>query len=136
MYPNYLQCCNFDHEIVLGNPRYRATLDAKLPDNYFDNPRNITVSGKQGLSSSVSLPAPTIAASQATSQPAMRQQAAKLHQYSHSLQIPSVMAPTPTPTPQQLISMMDTAKAKPGSLAKTPQQELENYSAQVPLQPP
>jgi len=39
LYPNYLTSCNYDQDVILGNPRYRTTLDLKLPNDYFDDPR-------------------------------------------------------------------------------------------------
>ena len=39
LYPNYLTNCNYDCEVIIGNPKYRAALDSKLPNDYFDNPR-------------------------------------------------------------------------------------------------
>jgi hypothetical protein len=39
LYPNYLTSCNYEYEVIVGNPRYRSTLDQKLPVDYFDNPR-------------------------------------------------------------------------------------------------
>ena len=42
LYSNYLTNCNYEHELIVGNPQYRLSLDSKLPDNYFDNPRTVT----------------------------------------------------------------------------------------------
>ena len=49
LYSNYLTNCNYEHELIMGNPQYRLSLDSKLPDTYFDNPRTITQMGSQGI---------------------------------------------------------------------------------------
>ena len=41
IFPNYLQMCNSDYLITLGNPQYRQSLHRRLPIDYFDNPRII-----------------------------------------------------------------------------------------------
>ena len=45
LYPNYLAAVSSgaatDFEVILGNPKYRAVLDKKLPYDYFDNPRTL-----------------------------------------------------------------------------------------------
>ena len=37
-YPNYLTNCNYDCEVIIGNPKYRQALDSKLANDYFNNP--------------------------------------------------------------------------------------------------
>jgi len=41
MYPNYLSSCHYNCEVIVGNPKYRAVLDKRLPLDYFDNPRTL-----------------------------------------------------------------------------------------------
>ena len=54
LYPNYLTNCNYEHEVIIGNPMYRAALNQKLPENYFDNPRTITAVSNRGIPSQAS----------------------------------------------------------------------------------
>ena len=42
IYPNYLQQCSQNWEVIIGNPKYRSVLDQKLAQDYFDNPQTVS----------------------------------------------------------------------------------------------